>query len=159
VLVNFFNLSTIASVGSAVSLCVFVPVAVAGFRLRSEIRAHAWPLALAILAAGFVLVFFAVDTLRNEPGTFIAMAVLIVLAVVLDPLWKWFRDRRTPAPRWGLAGPNADGPETHAMCNQRDPLAVAVQTASPILASRHPASEAAVSRHAGMDRARTGRRQ
>jgi amino acid transporter len=99
VLVNFFNLSTIASVGSAVSLCVFVLVAVAGFRLRGEIRAQTWPLVLAILAAGFVLAFFAVDTLRNEPHTFIAMAVLIVLAVVLDFVWKRIRDRRRPAPR------------------------------------------------------------
>ena len=98
VLVNFFNLSTIASVGSAVSLCVFVLVGVAGFRLRHEIRAKAWPMVLAIVSAGFVLVFFAVDTLRNEPSTFIAMAVLIVLAIALDLLWKWIRDRRTPAP-------------------------------------------------------------
>lgn len=87
----------LATVGSAVSLCVFVLVAVAGFRLRKEIRAHAWPLVLASLAAGFVLVVFAVDTLRNEPGTFIAMAVLIVLEL----RWKWFRDRRVPAPRAG----------------------------------------------------------
>jgi amino acid transporter len=101
VLVNFFNLSTIASVGSAVSLCVFVLVACAGYRLRREIRAQPWPLVLAILAAGFVLVFFAVDTLRNEPSTFIAMAALIVLAFLLDLLWKWIRDRRTPTPHQG----------------------------------------------------------
>ena len=99
VLVNFFNLSTIASVGSAVSLCVFVLVAIAGFRLRGEIRARTWPLVLAIAAAAGVLVFFAVDTLRNAPSTFIAMAVLIALAIVLDLLWKRIRDRRAPAPR------------------------------------------------------------
>ncbi len=98
VLVNFFNLSTIASVGSAVSLYVFVLVGIAGFRLRHEIRAKAWPMVLAIVSAGFVLVFFAVDTLRNEPSTFAAMAVLIVLAIVLDLFWKRIRDRRTPAP-------------------------------------------------------------
>jgi amino acid transporter len=99
VLVNFFNLSTIASVGSAVSLCVFVLVAVAGFRLRSEIQAHAWPVVLAVVSSGFVLLFFAVDTARNEPRTFAAMAVMIALAVVLDLLWKWIRDRHAPAPR------------------------------------------------------------
>jgi amino acid transporter len=99
VLVNFFNLSTIASVGSAVSLCVFVLVAIAGFRLRGEIRARTWPVVLAIVAAAGVLLFFAVDTLRNEPSTFIAMAVLVVLAVVLDLLWKWIRDRGAPTPR------------------------------------------------------------
>lgn len=95
VLVIFFNLSTIASVGSAVSLCVFVLVAIAGFRLRDEIGAAAWPVVLAILSAGFVLVFFAVDTLRNEPGTFVVMAALVLGAVGLDLLWKRIRDRRT----------------------------------------------------------------
>ncbi len=45
VLGSFFNLSTIASVGSAVSLTVFVLVALAGLRLRHEIHAHAWPIA------------------------------------------------------------------------------------------------------------------
>lgn len=101
ILVNFFNLSTIASVGSAVSLCVFVLVAIAGLRLRSEIQALTWPLVLAVVSSGFVLLFFAVDTARNAPSTFAAMAVMIVLAVVLDVLWKWIRDRRAPAPRSG----------------------------------------------------------
>jgi amino acid transporter len=98
VLVIFFNLSTIASVGSAVSLCVFVLVAVAGFRLRGEIGAQTWPVVLAIASAGLVLAFFAVDTARHEPQTFTAIAVLIVLAVVLDVVWKWIRNRGTPAP-------------------------------------------------------------
>jgi amino acid transporter len=98
VLVIFFNLSTIASVGSAVSLCVFVLVAVAGFRLRGETGARTWPVVLAIAAAGLVLAFFAVDTARHEPHTFIVMAALIVLAVVLDLVWKRIRDRGTPAP-------------------------------------------------------------
>jgi amino acid transporter len=95
ILVNFFNLSTIASVGSAVSLSVFVLVGAAGFKLRGEIRAQAWPIVLAIVGAGGVLVFFAVDTLRNDPRTFVAMAVLIVLAIALDFAWKRLRDRRS----------------------------------------------------------------
>jgi amino acid transporter len=98
ILVNFFNLSTIASVGSAVSLSVFVLVGIAGFRLRGEIRARSWPIVLAIFGAGAVLLFFAVDTLRHDPRTFAAMAVLIVLAIALDLVWKWIRDRHTPAP-------------------------------------------------------------
>jgi amino acid transporter len=98
VLVVFFNVSTIASVGSAVSLSVFILVALAGYRLRKEIHAQPWPLVLAIVAAGFVLAFFAVDTLRNEPGTFVAMVVIVVLAVILDRLWKRIRDRSSPAP-------------------------------------------------------------
>jgi amino acid transporter len=99
VLVIFFNITTIASVGSAVSLSLFVLVALAGLRLRDEIKAQAWPLVAAIVSAGFVLLFFAVDTARHEPRTFVAMAVMIGLAVVFDFVWKWFRDRHTAAPR------------------------------------------------------------
>jgi amino acid transporter len=95
ILVNFFDLSTIASVGSAVSLSVFVLVGAAGYRLRGEIRAQAWPIVLAIAGSGAVLAFFAVDTLRHDPRTFVAMAVLIVLAIALDFAWKRFRDRRS----------------------------------------------------------------
>ena len=97
VLVIFFKLGTIASVGSAVSLSVFVLVGPACFRLRNEIRAHAvLLLLLAIVASGFVLLSFAVDTLRNHPATFTAMAVLVVLAVLLDGVWKWIKDRHKP---------------------------------------------------------------
>jgi hypothetical protein len=78
---------------------VFVLVGVSGFRLRSEIRARTWPVVAAIVAAASVLVFFAVDTARNEPHTFVAMAVLIVLAVILEFVWKRISDHRTPAPQ------------------------------------------------------------
>ena len=35
-----------------------------------------------------VLVFFAVDTLRNDPETFGAIVAIALLAVVLDFVWK-----------------------------------------------------------------------
>jgi len=86
--VNVFDLSAIASVGSAVSLSVFVLVGVAGYRLRDQIKGKAAVLALAVAAAGFVLLFFVVNTLRNDPATFAAIVVLLALAVALDFLWK-----------------------------------------------------------------------
>jgi hypothetical protein len=49
--------------------------------------------AVAAAAAALVLGSFAVDTLRNDPGTFVAIAVILVLAVVLDLVWKRARDR------------------------------------------------------------------
>jgi amino acid transporter len=99
ILVIFFNLSTIASVGSAVSLSVFLLVAVAGLRLRNEIRASLLPVVLAIGSTGFVLAFFAVDTLRHDPGTFVVMVVLVGAAVLFDFLWKRARKERPPAAR------------------------------------------------------------
>jgi amino acid transporter len=68
---NLVDLSSIASVGSACSLMIF-PTAV-------------------------VLVFFAIDTVRNAPETFGAIVGIAVLAVVLDLVWKWWRDRHGEA--------------------------------------------------------------
>ena len=48
-----------------------------------------------------MLVFFAVDTLRNDAGTFVAIAVMISLAVVLDAVWKRARGE-PPAERSGI---------------------------------------------------------
>jgi hypothetical protein len=45
-----------------------------------------------------VLAFFAVDTLRNSPETFVAIVAIGVLAVVLDYSWTRSRDKPTTAP-------------------------------------------------------------
>ena len=94
IFVNLFDLSSIASVGSAVSLSVFVLVGLAGYRLRREIHANTGLLAAAVAASALVLLFFVIDTLRNDLGTFVAIVVMIGLAVVLDTVWKRYRDRR-----------------------------------------------------------------
>lgn len=94
IFVNLFDLSSIASVGSAVSLAVFVLVGLAGYRLRREIHANRVLLAAAVAASALVLLFFAIDTLRNDPGTFVAIVVMFGLAVVLDAVWKRSRAHR-----------------------------------------------------------------
>ena len=94
IFVNLFDLSSIASVGSAVSLSVFVLVGLAGYRLRREIHANTGLLAAAVAASALVLLFFVIDTLRNDLGTFVAIVVMIGLAVVLDTVWKRRRDHR-----------------------------------------------------------------
>ena len=88
------NLDAIASVGSAVSLLVFVLVALSGVRLREEIGAQRWLLALAVVASSAALVFFAIDTVRHDPATFIAMVALVAFGVGLDFAWKRIRDRQ-----------------------------------------------------------------
>jgi hypothetical protein len=50
-----------------------------------------------------VLGFFAVDTLRNAPETFVAIVAMTLLAVVLDVVWKRLRDRSAAAPGQGAA--------------------------------------------------------
>ena len=46
---------------------------------------------MAIAATAIVLVFFAIDTLRNAPETFVAIVAIALLAVVLDLVWKRVR--------------------------------------------------------------------
>lgn len=84
---NFVDLTTIASVGSAVALVVFLLVAVSGFRLRRETGTNGALALGAIAASTVVLVFFAIDTARNSPTTFAAIIVIFVLAVVLNRLF------------------------------------------------------------------------
>ena len=93
VLANLVDLSAIASVGSACSLVVFLLVGLAGYRLRSETGASAAIVLLGMGATAIVLGFFAVDTLRNAPETFVAIVGMTLLAVALDVGWKRVRDR------------------------------------------------------------------
>jgi amino acid transporter len=100
VVANLVNLSAIASVGSACSLIIFLLVAVAGFRRRAETGARGSIVLLGAAATAVVLVFFAVDTVRNAPETFTAIVAITLLAVVLDLVWKRLR----PTPTVRIAG-------------------------------------------------------
>jgi amino acid transporter len=91
VVANVVDLSAIASVGSAISLVIFLLVGIAAYRLRTEIGARVAVVLAAIGATAIVLVFFAVDTLRNAPQTFSAIVAITALAVVLDFIWKRVR--------------------------------------------------------------------
>lgn len=82
------SLEALASVGSAVSLAVFFMVAWAAFRLRRELNASTLITALAFLASGVVLVWFAIDLYVNQKRSFWAMIVLVALAFVVDELWS-----------------------------------------------------------------------
>jgi amino acid transporter len=107
VLANFLDLSAIASVGSACSLVVFLLVGLAGYRLQSETGASVAIVLLGMAVTAIVLGFFAVDTLRNDPETFGAIVAMTLLAVVLDLVWKWARDRSGSSPDEGDATPAA----------------------------------------------------
>ena len=55
---------------------------------RTETGSHVVMILLAIAATVIVLVFFAVDTLRNTPETFLAILAITALSVLLDFIWK-----------------------------------------------------------------------
>lgn len=89
-----FDLTAIASLGSAVALAVFLMVTAGHYRKRSETGAKGLILLLAILTTGITLVLFAIDTLENEPQTFAAMVVIFLLAIGLNFGWKRISKQR-----------------------------------------------------------------
>jgi amino acid transporter len=93
----FFDLSTIASVGSAVALVIFTLVGVGAMRLRHETGSSLAVLVVAVVSTLVVLVMFGVDTARNEPRTFVAMILAGVIATGLEFAWKARRDARPPS--------------------------------------------------------------
>ena len=96
-LAAFVDLTAIASLGSAVALAIFLVVSVAAFRLRRETGSRTSILVAAIVLTVLVLLVFAVQTLRNEPQTFVAIIGILVLAVCLDLAWTRLRSRRDAA--------------------------------------------------------------
>ena len=63
------------------------------------------PFLVGTAVTGVVLIFFAIDTVRNAPETFAAIVGIAVLAVVLDLIWKSVRGPGTgAAPDLGAAG-------------------------------------------------------
>jgi amino acid transporter len=87
-LAAFFDLSAIASIGSAVALVIFALVTIGHFRVRHETGANPIVLTVAVGTTVVVLVSFAVTTLVDEPGTAIAIVVILLLSIVADLWWK-----------------------------------------------------------------------
>ena len=88
-----FDLSSIASIGSAIALLVFTLITAAHFRVRSETGANTLVLSVAIASTAVVLLTFAFTTLVEEPATAFALAVIVLLSVALDLGWKRTRDQ------------------------------------------------------------------
>jgi amino acid transporter len=86
--VLIFDIGALASIGSAVSLSVFILVGVAALRLRREIGASALVILGAIVGSAVVFVVFAIDTLHGDPRAFWAMIGIFVLGVAADAIWK-----------------------------------------------------------------------
>jgi len=92
-----FDLTSIASIGSAVALLVFSTVTVGHFRLYRATGASIVVLVIALIATLGTLIIFCTTTLVNEPATAIALMVIVALAVAIDLLWKRTRGLREAA--------------------------------------------------------------
>ena len=109
-LVVGFDLNAIASIGSAVALAVFGLVTVAHLRVRSETGASLTLLILAVLTCGIALVAFLISTIINDPGSVIAMLVIVLIGVIADLTWKRVRASRHRAEPPAPARPTTDPP-------------------------------------------------
>ncbi|HMD57810.1 MAG TPA: hypothetical protein VKG82_10105 [Solirubrobacteraceae bacterium] len=101
-----FDLSAIASIGSAIALLVFALVTIGHLRLRAGTQAKVWVLALAIISTVAVFATFVFTTLVNEPKTMITMGVILLVGVALDLAWKHRRRGRRHQP----SSPASDAP-------------------------------------------------
>jgi amino acid transporter len=97
VLIAFFDLNAIASIGSAVALLVFSSVSIAHLRVRRQTGASATLLVIGLVATLGTFVIFCTTTLAAEPATAWALVAIIVLAVAIDLGWKAAAQRRRPS--------------------------------------------------------------
>jgi amino acid transporter len=88
VIANLVELGAIASVGSAVSLAVFLLIALAGWRRRRDTDSNPVIIVASMAVIGVVLGFFLADTIRNSPETFGAIIGVGVVGIVLDALFR-----------------------------------------------------------------------
>jgi amino acid transporter len=88
ILVVGFDLTAIASIGSAVALAVFGLVTVGHIRVRKETGARLSILVVAVASTAAVLLTFTLTTLVHEPATLIALAVVVLASIGLDFGWK-----------------------------------------------------------------------
>jgi L-asparagine transporter-like permease len=91
-----FDLSSIASIGSAIALCVFTLITGAHLRVKDETGARTAILVLGVLSTMTVLVTFTFTTLVDEPATAVTLAVILLLCIIIDFAWKRTRNSRTP---------------------------------------------------------------
>lgn len=92
-----FDVSAIASIGSAVALAIFALITVAHLRMADETGASRTLLVLALLTTGVAIVLFLLYTLRTAPETFASLVVTIVLAWVVEGIWIRVRKRVAPS--------------------------------------------------------------
>jgi len=92
VMVIGFDLSAIASIGSAVALMIFALVTAAHLRVYRETGANPWILALALGVIGITLVTFLVTTLADEPASIVTLLAILLVSIGLDVGWSRRRD-------------------------------------------------------------------
>ena len=97
VMVVFFDLSAIASIGSAVALMIFALVTAGHLRIRSQTGARLSILVLALATTGITLLTFIFTTLIQEPRSIVTLLAILAASVALDVGWARVRSGRAAA--------------------------------------------------------------
>jgi L-asparagine transporter-like permease len=98
-LVVLFDLSAVASIGSAVALGIFALVTLGHLRIRRETGANLALLVLGLVTTAVTLLTFIFTTLVNEPGSIIALVAIVLISLGIDLWWGRIRDGRADATR------------------------------------------------------------
>jgi amino acid transporter len=101
IVVVAFDLSAVASIGSAVALVIFGVVTLGHLRIVDATGARRSILALALAAVTITLATFVVTTLIHEPASMVTLVVILGLSILLDVGWSRRR---------GSATGSGDGP-------------------------------------------------
>lgn len=96
IVVVAFDLSAVASVGSAVALTIFGLVTVGHLRITDETGASRPVLLVALAAVAVTLATFVVTTLVKEPASIVTLGGILALSIVLDVAWSRRRGRTGP---------------------------------------------------------------
>jgi amino acid transporter len=97
ILANLFDLTAIASVGSAVALAIYVLITIAHLRMAGETKASKPVLVVALVTTSVAILVFAWYTLKTEPRTFVVLVVTMVLAWVVEAIWRRISKRTLEA--------------------------------------------------------------
>lgn len=91
---NLFDLSSIATIGSAGFLIIFAAVNAAALRRRQEARVHPTLATLGLLACLTALTALVAYALRHQPWHAFALPVLMLIAVGVEGLYRLTPSRR-----------------------------------------------------------------
>ena len=91
---NLFDVTAIASIGSAVALVIYVLITIAHLRMVEETNASRPILYIALVATSLAIILFAWYTLQTSPQTFIILVVTIILAWVIEAIWRGISKRK-----------------------------------------------------------------
>jgi amino acid transporter len=92
-----FDVTAIASIGSAVALAIFAFVTIGHIRMRKETGASLLILILALIATSSAILLFCWYTLLTSPRTFTILMATIVLAWVVEAVWRSISKREMKA--------------------------------------------------------------